>query len=377
MNVAIRDRDAMSSLTTWGVRAYLKSRGWMRQDGRRDRAAVYAKQHAGRIWEVLVPLRDTAVDYAESMARCLAVLATVEERSQLSVFGDLSAGSADVIRVRSMNGATRHALSLRLATDLYGNAYGLLVSAARAAERPQATYRGRVSADVREYLDQVVPVDNHSEGYALTLHSPVGPAVGVWQAPETDDVQPFSRLVTSTLAGALESATDVMSKAVAGDAPDIFDTAVRAGVSSNLCESVANLAKSGQGIEISLSWAPSRPAISQSLQWRFTGHSAEVLQEIATSVRRYGPSLDEHIVGPVVNLERKPGQREGHASIMAFRDGRHVRLDVTFDSAAYELVVRAFKDHMPIGLDGDIYRTGSRYEVRNPRNLVPACEFRE
>ena len=102
MNVAIRDRDAMSSLTTWGVRAYLKSRGWMRQDGRRDRAAVYAKQHAGRIWEVLVPLRDTAVDYAESMARCLAVLATVEERSQLSVFGDLSAGSADVIRVRWM-----------------------------------------------------------------------------------------------------------------------------------------------------------------------------------------------------------------------------------------------------------------------------------
>ena len=158
MNVAIRDRDAMSSLTTWGVRAYLKSRGWIRQDGRRDRAAVYAKQHAGRIWEVLVPLRDTAVDYAESMARCLAVLATVEERSQLSVFGDLSAGSADVIRVRSMNGATRHALSLRLATDLYGNAYGLLVSAARAAERPQATYRGRVSADVREYLDQVVVV---------------------------------------------------------------------------------------------------------------------------------------------------------------------------------------------------------------------------
>ena len=377
MNVAIRDRAALSSLTPWGVRAYLDSQGWMRQSDRRGRAAVYAREHAGRNWEVLVPLRDTAVDYAESMARCLAVLSTVEERSQLSVFGDLSAGSADVIGMRSTNGATRHALSLRLAADLYENAYSLLASAARAAERPQPTYRGRVSASVREYLDQVVPMESHSEGYALILHSPVGPAVGAWQAPETDDVQPFSRLVTSTLAGALESATDMISEAVAGDAPDIFDTTVRAGVSANLCESVANLARSGQGVEISLSWAPSRPARSQNSQWRFTEHSAEVLQEIAASVRRYGPSLDEHIVGPVVTLERKPDQHEGQASIMAFRDGRHVRLDVTFGATAYELVVRAFKDHTPIGLDGDIYRTGSRYEVRNPRNLSPAWDLHE
>ena len=369
MNVAIRDRAALSSLTTWGVRAYLESRGWMRQGDRRGRATVYAREHDGRSWEVLVPLRDTVVDYAESMARCLAVVSTVEERSQLSVFGDLSASSADVIGIRSTNGVAHHALSLRLSADLYENTYNLLMSAARAAERPQATYRGRVSVSVREYLDQVTPVDNRSEGYALTLHSPVGPAVGVWQAPETEDIQPFSRRVTSTLAGALESATDVISEAVAGDAPDILDTAVRAGVSSNLCESVANLAKSGQGVEISLSWAPIRPVRSQSLQLWFTERSAEVLQEIATSIRQYGPSLDEHIVGPIVNLERKPDHLEGQASIMAFRDGRHVRLDVTFGAAAYDLVVRAFKDHMPIGLDGDIYRTGSKYEVRNPRNL--------
>ena len=67
-------------------------------------------EHAGRTWEVLIPLDDTAVDYAESMAQCVSVLSVVEERSQLAVFSDLSASSADVIAMRSMNGLARDSL---------------------------------------------------------------------------------------------------------------------------------------------------------------------------------------------------------------------------------------------------------------------------
>ena len=368
MKVAIRDHAAMSSLTHWGVRAYLDSRGWKRRGNKRDRATLHVKEHAERTWEVLIPLDDTAVDYAEFMAQCVSVLSVVEERSQLAVFSDLSASSADVIAMRSMNGLTRDSLSLRVSVNLFDNAYNLLASAARAAEQPLATYRGRLSAEVREYLDHVTPVTNSLEDHVLTLHSPVAPAIraGRW----FDEVQPFSRQVTSKLAGALESATTVISRAVANDASEVFGTAIRAGLSSNLCDSVANLAKIGRGVEISLSWAPSRPAGTENLRLHFKEHAAEVLQEVAESFRQCEPSLGEHVRGQIVKLERTHPQSEGLASISTHREGRIVVLDARFERKAYDSVLRAFKDRVPIGVDGDVYRVGRRYELRNPRNLT-------
>ena len=93
MKVQIRDREALSSLTTLNLRAYLKSQGWADAGQWGERATIHVKEYAGRDWEILVPLRDTVADYAESMAETVEILATVEERSQLDVFDDLAAGS--------------------------------------------------------------------------------------------------------------------------------------------------------------------------------------------------------------------------------------------------------------------------------------------
>ena len=90
MKVQIRDREALSSLTTLNLRAYLKSRGWADAGQWGERATIHVKEYAGRDWEILVPLRDTVADYAESMAETVEILATVEERSQLDVFNDLA-----------------------------------------------------------------------------------------------------------------------------------------------------------------------------------------------------------------------------------------------------------------------------------------------
>ena len=104
MKVQIRDRDALESLTAANVRAYLKGHGWADAGHWGDRPIViYRKEQDGRKWEVLVPLRDTASDYAESMAWAVTTLAEAEDRSQLDVFYDLAAGSAGDL-VASSNG---------------------------------------------------------------------------------------------------------------------------------------------------------------------------------------------------------------------------------------------------------------------------------
>ena len=370
MIVQIRDRAALASLSIVSLRSYLGSTGWNNEGPWGDRpATVYSKEHDGRTWEILAPTQDTVADYAEAMAESVAVLAEIEERSQLDVFYDLAATGADVIRVRSANGKANEALSLRQSAALLNDAYTMVASAARAVEKPQAAYRGSVSSDVAEYLDTVQALPGYHQGYELTLHSPVPlafePQGDFWDGfPD-----PFPRRVALKLAAALERSNAAISGAITDDPLEHFRQAVSHGVSANLCDAVANLAKKGEGIEIDLFWAPVRPANTQERRFQFSEHSADILTEAARSLRRNEPLLDESMVAQVVALARYPEEFEGRATILYVLDRRPTRLQVTFEESSYDTVIRAFQQRDPISVDGDIYRIGSGYELRNPRNL--------
>ena len=96
MLVQIRDRAALSSLPSSNLRQYLKTHGWKDAGQWGKRATIHTKKHGRRNWEILIPISDTVADYAERMAESIAILATVEERSQLDVFYDVSnAGSEE------------------------------------------------------------------------------------------------------------------------------------------------------------------------------------------------------------------------------------------------------------------------------------------
>ena len=371
MLVQIRDRAALSSLSIVSLRSYLKSHGWRDEGalGKRP-AAIYTKEHGGRSWEMLVPLRDTIADYAESMAESVAVLADAEERSQLDVFRDLSSTGADVIRIRSATEEVKESISLRQGAGMYNDAYTMLLSAARAVEKPQAAYRGNMSSDVAEYLDSVQSLPGYHEGYALTLHSPVPAGIGMQEDLGDDFHAPFSRRATSTLARALGRTNTAIAEAVARDTLEPFEEAVSDGVSANLCDSVAEMAGKGHGIEISVVWAGTRPSGHPDPHFRFSAYSADILLEAAKSFRLTKPSYGEQIVAQVVKLEREPREFDGRAEILSTRDERLVRIQVEFDKSVYDTVIQAFQEQRSISLEGDVHPRGRGYELRNPRNLI-------
>ena len=370
MLVQIRDRTALSSLSIVSLRSYLTSRDWKNEGpwGKRP-AIIFAKEHGGRTWEILVPTRDTVADYAENMAESVAVLAEVEERSQLDVFHDLNAAGADVIQLRSANGMVDEPMSLRRSASLLKDAYDMLAASARAVEKPQPAYRGSMSSDVADYLDNVRPVPSHYQGYILTLHSPVPVGFGRQEDLGDDFHAPFSRRVTKTLARGLERTMASVEQVVADDNLEPFKKAVDYGVSANLCDSVAQLAKKGEGVAIDMTWAGVRPSDVPDSHYQFSPASADILVEAANSFRRDEPSYDERIIAQVVQLEREPHEFDGRATIISVRDRRPTRMRVEFDRSVYGAVINAFKEHASIGLDGDVHWLGSGYELRNPRNL--------
>ena len=378
MIVQIRDRAALSSLSIISLRTYLVSAGWSNHGQWGERlATIFAKEYDGRTWEIVVPHQDTVSGYAEGMAEAVAVLAAVEERSQLDVFHNLAGAGADVIRVRSLNGAASQPLSLRRSARLLNDAYDMLAAAAQSAVRTRATYRGPLSTDVAEFLDSVRPLPGYYEGYELTLHCPVPAGLGT-QMDMGDDFQPpFPRRATLKLAEALEHSSVAVAEAIADDPLASFRQAVPHGVSANLCDAVAELARKGEGVEIGLSWANVRPRpVDQTPvpTFRFSQHSAGILNEAARSFRRNEPSLDESVIAQVVRLEREPEEFDGRATILYVREGRPMRMRVEFEEETYGTVIRAFQQREPISLDGDIYRVGNVYELRNPRNLSFAAE---
>ena len=378
MIVQIRDRDALASIPLVSLRAYLNSHGWTDVGIWGERPiTVFAKEHEGRTWEILVPHRDTIGGYAENMAESVAVLAEVEKRSQLDVFYELVVTGGDAIRVHSANGKARESLSLRQSASMLNDTYRMLEAGARAAEKPRAIYRGKLSADVADYLDSVHPLPGYSQGYDLTLYSPV-PAGFDRQEDLGDDFHaPFSRLVTITLAQGLRYSSEALERVVSNDTLEPFREAVDAGVSANLCDAVAELARKGDGVEIGLSWAGVRPPSVQQTPaptFRFSQHSADILSEAARSFRRNEPSLDESLIAQVVRLEREPEEFDGRATILYVMEGRPIRIRVEFEEETYEIVIRAFQQREPISVDGDIYRVGNTYELRNPRNLSLASE---
>ena len=294
MKVQIRDKPLLSSIPIASLRSYLESREWT-DDGQwgGGRAILYVKESAGRSWDILVPTRDTVGDYASGMADALAVLSDVEDRSQLDVFQDLASAGADVIRARSLNGPRDKPLSLRRMSELYRGAYEMVESAARAAatDKPLASYRGPLKEDVRDYLDSVHPLPDYRGGGSLSLRSPVPKRFGTREGLGCDSRAPFPRRAALKLVQALASARAAMDKAVASDDMAPFREAVPHGVSSNLCEAVANLARNCGGIEIGLSWAldrPSPPSAAANPLFAFSEHSADTLSEAARALREGG-----------------------------------------------------------------------------------------
>ena len=377
MIVQIRDRDALSSISIASLRAYLNSRGWSDAGTWGERPiTVFAKEHDSRTWEVLVPHRDTIGGYAENMAESVAVLASVEKRSELAVFYDLSAAGSDVIQVRSANGKAKESLSLRQTASMLNDTFSMVAAAARAVEKPQANYRGPLSANVAEYLDNVRPLPTY-QGYDLTLHSPVPVGFNIQKDMGDDFYAPFSRRATIKLADALAHSNEAISGvsgAMVADPLEHFRQAVSHGVSANLCDAIANLARSGEGIEIDLYWAPVRPSSVSENSFQFSEHSADILAEAAKSFRQNEPSFDERISAHVIHLDRGPDEFDGRAILLATRDDRLIRIRVEFDQSVYDLAIKAHQGQTPITVDGDVYRVGNGYELRNPRNLLVGQE---
>ena len=379
MDVQIKDSEALRRVSPTILRAYLEAHGWVQEGKWRNRILVWSITQNEQVREILAPLREQSDAYAIRISEAMASLADIEERSQLDVYYDVIGAGADVIRLRSLNGVGQTGWTLGDSVDFLTRARDLVMAAARAAERPgQLAYRGRASGEVTDYVRGVRPLPGYETGPELTLHSQVPAGYGV-QLDMGDPVRaPFPRRATIALNTGLYEAVRKAEAVVSGeDITDAFGETAPQTVSANMCEAVAALAHRGHGVGVSLSWAGVRPADAPDSDFVFAESTADVLTEGDTLLRQNSPFPDAHVTGEIVRLDRQSREEfDGQATVLYQLDERPVALHVQFAISDRDEVLRAFRDGIEIRLDGDIYREGRQYVLREPRNFTVASEIR-
>jgi len=97
MKVAITDKEALRVLSWKSVKTYLDGAGWQQVEDVPGKSVAYQhRDEDGRLWEILVLLRDDLADYVSRMGDAVSILARVENRSELEIYDDLVALGANV-----------------------------------------------------------------------------------------------------------------------------------------------------------------------------------------------------------------------------------------------------------------------------------------
>ena len=375
MRAKIKDLDALARLSLLDVRSYLASQRWTAEGRYGNVATIFrTKDLHGHGCEILLPIRESLADYAARMGDIVEAIAAVEDRDEISVYHDLVRSGFDVMRFRAPNADDAGTIALQSGVALYDHARDVVMAAANAAVKPKRAYRSNSSDKAKNYLDTLRLGQTEVGSYVLTVLSPVQPTLETDQMslfPDSESAdEPFSRTVTRTLSRSLKAAKIAVDEAVATGKLEPFESAVDAGVSSNLCEAIARLVERGEGVDISLTWSRVRRGPESNVSYRFTEDNARVLSEAAMAFREREPQSDITVEGFVIGLDRKPEEFDGKAKIRGFVDGRVKTISAEFIHSDYKKVVSAHDQKLRVRVDGDLVKKGPLQFLENARNLV-------
>ncbi|MFD1944738.1 hypothetical protein [Paradevosia shaoguanensis] len=367
MKARITDAEALRAVSPAAVAAYLISEGWANLEAYGEHSVVYANKPLAD--ELVVPVTEALGDYASVIGELIWRIARHEGRDELQVYRDLVSADKDVVRVRIAEADSDGSVSVDDGVELVRNSRDLMLSAACAAWSPQRTYRAGKVKQADDFLSRVRLGQTEQGSFVVALLAPVPPQLQPEQAvfwPNFQD-EPYERRVTRRLTTGLDAAASGVESLLSGGPDGVFARSVHLGVSANLCDAAASLSQTGDGFEVSVTWARTRPTPHARWVRSFTRAEGEVLRSVARSFRDRQSRPDEVIEGFINKLVRDGADpmAPGEATLKAFIDDGWVSVKATLGGSDYNVAVEAHKKVHPVRLHGDLDRVGQRWQLNS------------
>lgn len=363
MRVDIRDREALLGVSPGALSAYARASGWIKAESYGDHSDVYASDE---LPEIILPRHQRLADYASVVWQLIEVFAKTAGMDELALYRDLVTADRDVVRVRAPGGEAG-SVNVSDGVTLMHGARDMLLSAACSLSNPQPLYRAGANKEASEYLRHVRMGQTEQGSFVITLLSPVVPPrmqLEFISGYMLDD-DPIERRITRRLVHALTVVRKATEITIAGGA-DAFFRAIEHGVSANLCEALVSVMEPFREIDVTVTWARTRPAPHARDVVRFAASDAPILREAARSFRSREPQPDRELVGFVRTLKRGEAERDGTVTLLTSIDGRNQSVTTVLKQADYERAVSAHKERASVVVKGDLERVGQRWRLLNP-----------
>jgi len=377
MKALVKDVDSVAQLSPLEVASYLRATGWEATENHPGKYSVWTDNTDS---EAVLPLTTDYEDYALRMGDILNVLAKAEHRSPLAVLSDLLITSADVLRVRLSDHDLAdgsmpiedHARTAQKVRDL------MLAAACSAIER-KSIWSKRKPDKAIAYLRNVRIGQTERGSYVLTVLSKVTPLLQS-DMPNLfgETEEPYERRVTTELAGALAAINQASEAAAATGKFDSFESAVREGVSANLCEAIAGLStdeENNRAIDFTFSWSRSRPARKDQISQVVIAHDrVQFIQEAARLLRARSPIEGFDVEGPVIKLERTESAGPGMVTVYAMVEDTPRRVRIELAEEEYNLAIQAHQGGLDVICSGRLAPEGRGYVMKYPNHFSVKAE---
>ena len=360
---------AVSPAALGGYVRYLK---WVKNRPYRDVSDVYVGEG---LPEIIVPRTQRIDDYAFVVSRLIQEFSRVVDTDPLIVYHELVNADRDVIRVRVPE-ADEDSLPVEQGVGLVSGARDLLLAAACSLEDRRPVYRVGSNQGAMDYLRRVRLGHTEQGSFTVTLLPPVVPPEveppGEYEDDGRVQEEPLERRMTDHFSNTL-LATRSAAEQTASGSTQAFAQALDFGASANFCEAMVSLIGPFQELEVSVSWALTRPAASRKSVFTFFQDDAPVLRAASNSFRARGPKHDVLLFGKVGRLSRDDQDEDGRITMRASVDGQIQSVNAVLSWTDYEMAIIAHHGGVVLGLEGDLERVGQRWHLRNPRvvDIIP------
>jgi hypothetical protein len=374
MKATIEDRDALAAISPSALSAYVRAEGWSSVEKFGDHSDVYVREKHP---ELILPGVDTLGDYPDVISNIIQLLARSENRDEMQVYKDLVVADRDVIRVRAPEADDDGSVRIEAGMGIILQAHDMLLSAACAAREPRPTYRAGKIKEASSYMDRVRLGQTEQGSFIVALLAPVPPTLELAAQNElwpNLSAEPFERIVTRRLADSLIAAHSAAEQAVRRDGLNSFKQVVARGVSANLCDALAGLIDFGQGLEVSVTWARTRPTPEARRTVEFSKTEAEVYREAARLFRFEEPRSDERLQGYIISADRDISKEQGVVTLKTFLDGQPTSIKTQLPPNMYSTALEVHGTKAAISITGDLVRKGQRWWLENPRDLLQLQE---
>ena len=364
MKTRILDAGTLKAVSPPALAAYVRGEGWAKTEAYGGHADIYIGEDRP---EIVLPRTDLLADYASVVSRLIGIFGEVTERDELAIYRDLVGADHDVVRVRAVGAEDDGSVLLDEGVELVSQAREMLLAAACATTARQPVYRAGANREAAEYMKQVRLGQTEHGSFVVTLMAPVPPMLQPMLDDSWSDIndEPYERQVTRCLVQALEASRDAAERAHSGDGAPAFEQAVGNGVSANLCDAVARLIEQSSGLEVSVSWARTRPTPERRTSILFSESDAGAFKEAARTFRAKEPRSDIKLFGSVHKLTRGEHEIEGQVTFKVDMDGRIQSVGSVLDQNNYSVAIRAHEARNPVVVTGDLERIGQRWRATN------------